>query len=560
MAADRSSIRIAAWSLAIALGGAGSLPAQSVERISVDSAGGEADRASKWSGVSDDGNLVVFDSDATNLVASDTNGVTDIFLRDRLAGTTVRLSVGAGGVEADGESLFPALTPDGRHVAFSSEATNLVAGDTNGVADIFLLDRVAGTLERISVGAAGVEADDDSDRPSISADGRFVSFFSYATNLVPGDGNRVADIFVVDRLAGTIERVSVDSAGNEADDGSYVNSIAADGVRIAFVSDATNLVAGDTNDARDAFVHDRSTGVTVRVSVDSAGNEGAGGKTDSSRLSPDGSICAFSSSANLLVPNDSNNRFDIFVHDLATGTTELVSADPSGAPGDRASLHPRLSADGRFILFQSSSALFDPADTNGAHDLFLRDRHLGVTRRISVDPNGVEGDDDSHVGWISSDGAWITAHSAATNLVPGDTNGVEDILLFHYCLPASWSNYGSGFAGALGVPAFTLRADPVLGTTVTADLADSTGQGTLAVVLIGLDSAQIPTGFGGTLLVSPIGSITLAVPAGGATIDADLPDDEALCGVSYFAQALELDAAAAKGVSFTAGLELALGR
>ena len=560
MAADCSSIRIAAWSLAVALGAACPLPAQSVERVSVDSAGGEADLDSKWSGVSDDGNLVVFDSDATNLVAGDATGTTDVFLRDRLAGTTVRLSVDAAGAEADGASSFPALTPDGRYVVFASYASNLVAGDTNGFADIFVIDRVAGTIERISVDAAGAEADDDSLRPAISGDGRCVSFFSYATNLVAGDTNRYADVFVVDRQARTIERVSVDGAGNQADLGSYVNSIASDGVRVAFVSDATNLVAADANNARDAFVHDRSTGSTVRVSVDSNGNEGIGGKADSSRISADGTLCAYSSSADLLVPNDVNGRFDIFVHELATGATELVSADPSGAPVDRSSLHPRLSADGRFILFQSNSALLVAGDTNGAHDLFLRDRRLGVTRRISIDPNGIEGDADSHVGWISTDGAWITSHSAATNLVPGDTNGVEDILLFHHCLPASWSNYGSGFAGALGVPAFTLRADPVLGTTVTADLADSTGQGTLSVVLVGLDAAQIPTGFGGTLLVSPIGSIMLAVPAGGATIDADIPDDEALCGVSWFAQALELDAAAAKGISFSAGLEIALGR
>jgi Tol biopolymer transport system component len=560
VASVRAAIGITARSLALSLGVAWPCASQSVERVSVDSAGGEADLDSRWSGVSDDGNLVVFDSEATNLVAGDANGHRDVFLRDVKAGTTIRLSVAAGGAEADGESTFPAMTPDGRYVAFESDATNLVSGDLNGVTDVFVLDRVSGIIERVTVDAAGAEADGQSARPSISADGRYVSFYSAADNLVAGDTNGVSDVFVFDRHARTVERVSVDDAGGEADRGSFVNSISADGVKVAFISDATNLVAGDLNGMRDAFVHDRSTGLTVRVSVDSAGNEVAGGNTDSSRISPDGTMCAFSSSANLLVPNDSNHRFDIFVKDLATGVTELVSADPSGGPGDRASLHPRLSTDGRFVLFQSSSSLFVAGDTNGVHDLFLRDRLLGVTHRISVDANGVEGDADSHVGWMSSNGAWITSHSAATNLVAGDTNGVEDILRFHFCLPASWSNYGSGLAGALGVPAFTLRSDPVLGTTVTADLADSTGQGTLAVVLVGVDSAQIPTGFGGTLLLSPFGSITLAVPAGGATIDADIPDDEALCDVPWYAQALELDAATVKGISFTAGLELHFGR
>jgi Tol biopolymer transport system component len=554
-------LAIALWFLVVAGGGARGLVAQTTERVSVDSAGVEGDGSCKWSSLSADGRLVVYDSASTNLVAGDLNGAIDVFLLDRTTGTTTRLSVDANGLEGDADSDYPALSSDGLVAAFSSSATNLVAGDTNGQDDIFVRDLVTGTLERVSVDAAGMQGDKQAARPRLSADGRFVTFYSNSTHLVPGDGNKVSDVFVVDRALGTIERISVDSAGGESDGGSFTTSISGDGRYVAFVSDATNLVAGDTNGLRDIFVRDRSLGTTVRVSVSSAGAEALHGRCDSASMAEDGRYVAFYSLADTLVAGDTNRKGDLFLHDLQTATTELVSVNLNGAVGNDDSFHPAVSADGRYVAFESEASDLVAGDLNGAFDVFMRDRQLATTTRVSVDSAGAEGNGDSHFhASISAEGLHVSFVSDATNLVAADGNGVSDIFVHHLCPPASWTTYGSGWAGTLAIPALVPQADPVLGTTLLVDLDDSTGVGTLAIVLVGDASTLLPTNKGGALLVIPFVSLVVVVPAGGVTLDADLPDDEALCGLALYAQALELDPGATKGLSFTAGLELLLGR
>src|SRR5207245_298074 len=219
----------------------------------------EGNGASTGVALSADGRFVAFTSVATNLVAGDANGVSDVFVHDRQAGTTERVSVDSAGSEGNGASTGVALSADGRFVAFTSVATNLVAGDTNGAADVFVHDRQTGTTERGSVDSAGSEGNGASTGVALSADGRFVAFTSAATNLVAGDTNGVTDVFVHDRQTGTTERVSVDSAGIEGNGASAGVALSADGRFVAFTSVATNLVAGDTNGAADVFVHDRGT-------------------------------------------------------------------------------------------------------------------------------------------------------------------------------------------------------------------------------------------------------------------------------------------------------------
>src|SRR5205823_5466864 len=214
------------------------------------SAGAEANGTSFAPAISADGRFVAFPSEATNLVPGDTNGVTDVFVRDRRTGTTERVSVSSAGAEANGTSFTPAISADGRFVAFSSDATNLVGRDTNGAVDVFVNDRMTGMTERVSVDSTGAQANAASIEqfcPALSGDGRFVAFESDATNLVPGDTNGVADVFVHDRLTATTERVSVDSAGAQANDKSDFPAISADGSVVAFVSTASNLVPDDTN-------------------------------------------------------------------------------------------------------------------------------------------------------------------------------------------------------------------------------------------------------------------------------------------------------------------------
>jgi Tol biopolymer transport system component len=346
------------------------------ERVSVDSAGNQGngdsgeDGVSEWAyrlfDISGDGRYVAFASSADNLVPGDTNGGGDVFVHDRQTGVTERVSVDSAGNQADEGGWDPAISANGRYVAFGSSATNLVPNDTDACTlaghrwncrDIFVHDRQTGVTQRVSVSAAGEEANGESGWPTISGDGRFVAFYSGATNLVPGDTNdfcerdadgvhddNCGDIFVHDRQTGVTERVNVDSAGNQANGESGASTIiSADGRFLAFESSATNLVPGDTNTCYnltvpgtcpDIFVHDRQTGVTERVSVDSAGNQGnAPSESFSDRpgISADGRYVAFASSADNLVPGDTNGYGDVFVHDRgATAPPPATPTPPAG--------------------------------------------------------------------------------------------------------------------------------------------------------------------------------------------------------------------------------------
>jgi hypothetical protein len=230
------------------------------ERVSVSSAGDQGNGDSYCPSIDADGRFVAFYSEASNLVPGDTNGKPDFFVHDRETGLTERVSVSSTGEQANGwpGSTTASISADGRYVAFSSWATNLVPGDTNGQMDVFLRDRLAGTTERVSVSSSGAQGNNESGGAAVSADGRFVEFGSYASNLAPGDANGKRDIFVRDRLTGLTERVSVSSFGDEGDDDSqYPTGISADGRFAVFDSLASNLVPGDTNGHVDVFVHDR---------------------------------------------------------------------------------------------------------------------------------------------------------------------------------------------------------------------------------------------------------------------------------------------------------------
>ncbi len=412
---------------------AGAFPG-STERVSVDGAGRESVGPS-FAGpfesppsISADGRFVAFAAWARNLAPGDTNGFGDVFVHDRGTGVTERLSVDGAGTEANDTIHQPAISADGRFVAFVSAATNLVPGDTNGQSDVFVHDRQTRTTERVSVASAGIEGHGWSDRPAISANGRFVAFVSAAPDLVPGDTNGRSDVFVHDRQTGTTERVSVDSAGTQADGDSDSPALSADGRFVAFVSVATNLVPGDTNGRSDVFVHDRQTRRTERVSVDSAGTQ-ADGDSASPALSADGRFVAFSSSATNLVPGDTNGQADVFVHDRQVRTTERVSVDSAGHESDGWSDRPSISAGGRFVAFCTFATNLVAGDTNGQWDEFVHDRRTGATERVSVDNAGTEANASSHGPSISAGGRFVVFASDATNLVPGDTNGVRDVFV-----------------------------------------------------------------------------------------------------------------------------------
>jgi WD40 repeat protein len=278
----------------------------------VDSGGGQGNSDSFRPYLSADGRYVAFRSFANNLVSGDSNAMWDVFVRDRQTGTTERVSVSSAGVQGDNHSGKAVISADGGAVAFHSLASTLVAGDTNGVNDAFVRDRTLGTTQRVSVDGGGVQGNDHSRNAYISGDGRYVAHASSASNLVSGDTNSLPDIFVYDRQTGSTARVSVDSGGGQATGDSRAPSLSTDGQVVAFHSFASNLVSGDGNGVGDVFAHDRGTGVTERMSVSTSGGEG-NGHSYRAMVSGDAGTVAFMSEASNLVPGDTNGAVDVFV-------------------------------------------------------------------------------------------------------------------------------------------------------------------------------------------------------------------------------------------------------
>jgi Tol biopolymer transport system component len=409
----------------------------------VDSAGVQGNGASGFSRISTDGRYIAFESFAANLVPGDRNGALDVFVHDLQNGQTERVSVDSSGVEGDMQSSNVAISADGRFVAFTSHATNLVPGDTNGAADIFVRDRVAGQTFRVSVDSSDAQANNQSMNPALSADGRYVGFFSSATNLVAGDTNGANDVFVHDLLTGETTRVSVDSSGAQGNGPSAYAALSADGRYVAFISLATNLVANDTNGTWDVFVHDRATGHTTLESVDSNGAQGNVFGTLPA-ISADGRYVAFASLATNLVPNDTNGALDVFVHDRITGRTTRVSVDSSRQQGDENSWGPSFSPDGRFVAFYSDATNLVAGDVNGVSDVFVHDLLTYQTTLISVDTAGMQANSNCYAPSISADGRYVTFYGYASNLVPDDTNSWTDVFLRDRGAASSFASFCAG--------------------------------------------------------------------------------------------------------------------
>ncbi len=394
-----------------------------IARVSVSSSGAEADAMTYSGDISADGNFVVFDSEAGNLVAGDTNGTGDVFLHDRQLHTTVRVSVDATGGQVDGGGGAASVSADGRFVAFESGATNLVAGDTNTFTDIFVKNMQSGAVTRVTVDSSGVEANNDSSSPSISGDGRYVAFVSDASNLAANDVSGVADIFVHDLQTGTTVRASVD--GNAS---SWDPSISLDGHFVVFSSGATNLVTGDTNGVRDIFVYAVQTGQVTLASVNSSGVQADKGGVDPS-ISGDGRYVAFSSAAYNLQTVDTLNFTYVYVHDRTTGETTLASYN-NGYPMYGTADDPVISADGRYIAFSYD----DRGDGMAVRWIYVHDR---VTNTTVLPTTGGSSDDNATplLPSISGDGRFLAYASSSNKLVPGDTNGVRDIFVKEVAYP-----------------------------------------------------------------------------------------------------------------------------
>jgi Tol biopolymer transport system component len=425
----------------------------STSRISYNPAGGMFDLLSIIPAISGDGRYVAFVSSVLYPENKQASIVPtyrkDVFVRDTLTGTTSLVSATLDGTSPLADSVGDnfiggniAISGDGRYVVFASDSAKLVANDNNFSTDFFVRDRLTNTTRIVSVDSNERQAQYDSDTANslstagrggvaISADGRFIAFASNAFNLVPNDTNKQDDIFVRDTLTGTTEIVSTDSQGNltQAIGSSTEPDISDDGRYVVFQSISKNLVPDDTNITFDIFVKDRQTGKTTRVSTDSAGRQGTyvtdadiGVGASNPSISGDGRYVAFRSRFNNLVPGDTSGFGDIFVKDLQTNQTRLVSTDSAGNPSNGTSYDPVISSDGRYVAFASAASNLVENDVLGAPDVFLKDLQTGITTRISVNSQGMQAMDGlfgtkSSRPSISADGRFVAFVSNGANLV-----------------------------------------------------------------------------------------------------------------------------------------------
>ena len=405
--------------------------AQTTQRASVSSSGGQSGFTCQVSDISDNGRIVAFETSGDQLVPGDTNFVNDIFVHDFDTGETKRVSVSSAGGQSNAASSQPSLSADGRHVAFTSYASNLVANDMNNDADIFLHDRQTGTTTRVSLSSSGEEAEAHCLSPVLSPNARYVTFITASPNF-NSIGTTQWEVYLRDLQTGITDHVSVGMGGQPADASADAPSLSDDGRFVVFSSIASNLVPGDTNGAQDVFVRDRLAGTTVRVSVDPSGNQtGAPGASClGARITNDGRYVVFWSGAGNIVPGDDNGSHDVFMRDLQEETTVRLSEGPDGEQGTFPSRHPFMTPDGRYVAFESWAQNITPGDTAFYHDIILQDLWSGVTRRVSLDTAGLDPNGHSYKPALSKNGRWVVFESSASDLIADDTNGWQDIFRY----------------------------------------------------------------------------------------------------------------------------------
>ncbi|HSH03023.1 MAG TPA: hypothetical protein VLL52_10935 [Anaerolineae bacterium] len=396
-------------------------------RVNLGSQGEQSNHHSMQAVISSNGRFVAFATHATNL-APDNNTYSDIYLRDITLGLTQRITLAPDGSESNGRSLDPTISANGRYIAFTSYATNLVPDDTNLSRDIFLHDRQTGLTELVSLTHTGQQSNNISMKPSLSSDGRYIVFVSEATNLVPNDNNNNQDIFIRDRLQQTTKRISHNDDGVEGNSNSYNPVISANGRYIIYASSSHNLVPNDTNGVNDIFRHDLATNTTILISQNEQGIIG-NGHSQYPDISADGRYITYYSQATNLVPNDNNQAFDIFWHDTVTNQTVRASRDSNGREANDSSFYQALSGNGRYITFMSYATNLVPTDTNNGTDIFLFDTHNQQIKLLSINTAGQQANNSTAVRQpaISNNGFYVVFDADATNLIYDDTNEADDI-------------------------------------------------------------------------------------------------------------------------------------
>jgi len=465
--------------------------------------------------LSANGRFVAFTSAASDLVENDTNGKLDAFVRDLESGITTLVSVNsAGTASGNGNSIFPYLSADGSVVGFRSSASNLVSNDTNSTFDVFVRNLRTRATTLVSVNSAGTASGNhQSVFSTFSADGQIIAFTSRASDLVANDSNgTLPDIFVRNLQTGTTALVSVTADGVGSGNGdSSVPLISANGRFVFFNSRATNLVTmNDVNGTDDVFVRNLAMKTTALVSVNKSGT-GTGDKLSytsfPAAISANGNIIAFVSNAADLVNDDTNGTIaDIFIRDVAAGTTKLVSVNSAGTGSGNSYSNANevsISADGRFLLFDSVATDLVAGGTRGSHpNVFVRDLQQSATALVSHNASRTGGGNQGAFATaISADGSVAIYVSYATDLVTNDTNGVHDV--FAFALPSLSCTYSINPSS---------HTSPAAGETLTVNVSAQGGCNWIATS--NNNFIIVTSGASG----SGDGTVTLAVASNGSGV------------------------------------------
>lgn len=391
--------------------------------IDVNTIGGSPSAGAGSPSISQDGRYVAFASQATNLVSPASNGQTQIFVRDRLNNSTTEVSVSSSGTEGNSYSRNPRISADGRFVVFESNASNLVSSDTNASLDVFIHDMSTGTTQLVSADSSGTQGNSTSQTPDVSADGLYVVFQSFATNLVSSPSVSGGNIYEKNVSTGVVQLISQNSSGVDANSNSISPRMSCEGRFIIFVSTANNLVSGDTYNPNKTLA--RIYLVDMLKNIDPLYIKADPGKDmANSSITCNGNYIGFASEASNIVSGDTNNAQDVFVYDRINNNFERVSVDSSGNEGNGASFIPSVSNDGKYVAFDSSATNLVSGDTNTKTDIFLHNTQSGTTELVSKDSSGTLSNGNSDTPSISSDGRYVTYHSSATNLVSGFSGNI----------------------------------------------------------------------------------------------------------------------------------------
>ncbi|MBL8297584.1 MAG: hypothetical protein JNN30_04465 [Rhodanobacteraceae bacterium] len=434
-----------------------------IERVNLSSSGAQADDSvGEISGISDNGRYVVFDSAARNLVATPTFGRRQVYLRDRVAGTTTLLS-GNGGGAAQADSRNPQLSADGRYVVFDSDAAFISSEDTNGLRDIYQLDRQTSTYTLISVSADGRLGNGESYEAQISADGSSVVFNTRATNLTAGDTNGFADLLLRKPAAGTLQRVSVKADGSQLQFSSYLspmNALSADG-RFVLMTAYEALEPADTNDATDGYLYDSQDGSVRRVTL-GVSDAQINGFSSAHGLSRDAARIVFQSDGPNVAPGQGSGNSRVFVRDLNTATNTQITFRNGGEEAGDSVYAPAMSSDGVTVVAITTNSNFVAGDNNLMNDLIRQAGRGSAAQRLSspaAGPGIAAANHDSGAVFqrfsASEDGRFVAFASFASNLVPGDLNGTNDVFVRDRLLGTTervsvYSNGSEGNCGSLG--------------------------------------------------------------------------------------------------------------